>query len=124
MSQQDHGASAEPKRDPVCGMIPKPDTPHRLTRDGEEVLFCSAGCKNKFEADPAKYTKPANDHSHCAGGVRAQGETAVADAPPGVKWTCPMHPEIVRDGPGSCPICGMALEPMTPSVDSGPNPEL
>jgi hypothetical protein len=45
-------------------------------------------------------------------------------APAGVKWTCPMHPEIIRDAPGSCPICGMALEPMTPAPDSGPNPEL
>src|SRR5690606_22125077 len=47
-----------------------------------------------------------------------------ATVPEGVKWTCPMHPEIVRDGPGSCPICGMALEPMTPTANAGPNPEL
>ncbi len=125
----DHASHAEPKRDPVCGMIPKPNTPHRLTHEGEEVLFCSAGCKAKFEADPAKYTKPANDHSCCSAGARhghAHGGAAAptVDAPPGVKWTCPMHPEIVRDGPGSCPICGMALEPMTPSADAGPNPEL
>src|SRR5690606_2896295 len=113
---------------------------HRLSRDGEEVLFCSAGCKAKFEAAPEKYikaealgsccstAKPAAAaetacHSH---GVHAHGAAhkVSSEVPKGVKWTCPMHPEIVRDGPGSCPICGMALEPMTPSADAGPNPEL
>ncbi|MBT9447563.1 MAG: heavy metal translocating P-type ATPase [Hyphomonadaceae bacterium] len=130
-----HGA-APGKRDPVCGMTPKPDTPHRLTHNDEEVLFCSAGCKAKFAADPAKYAQPANDHSCCAegGGAHAGGEhddhghgaapAGASTVPAGSKWTCPMHPEIVRDGPGSCPICGMALEPMMPSADSGPNPEL
>jgi Cu+-exporting ATPase len=125
----DHSTLSEPKRDPVCGMVPKPDTPHRLVHDGEEVLFCSAGCKAKFTADPAKYAKPAHDHSCCAAGQHGHGydhaaRPASADAPAGAKWTCPMHPEIVRDGPGACPICGMALEPMTPSADAGPNPEL
>jgi Cu+-exporting ATPase len=95
--------------DPVCGMIAKPDTPHRLTHEGAEILFCSAGCKAKFETDPQRYL-----------GARVRREAA----PAGAKWTCPMHPEIVRDGPGSCPICGMALEPMTPSAGAAPNPEL
>ncbi|MBL8558164.1 MAG: heavy metal translocating P-type ATPase [Hyphomonadaceae bacterium] len=136
MNQSDHhhehAAHADPKRDPVCGMVPKPDTPHRLVHDGEEVLFCSAGCKARFTADPAKYAKPAPDHSSCSAvqhGAHGHAHQhpsrpPPADAPAGAKWTCPMHPEIVRDGPGSCPICGMALEPMTPSADSGPNPEL
>jgi Cu+-exporting ATPase len=86
--------------------------------EGHEVLFCSAGCKAKFEADPALYIKPAAPHDAVASARPS------SSAPTGVKWTCPMHPEIVRDGPGACPICGMALEPMTPSADSGPNPEL
>jgi Cu+-exporting ATPase len=60
-----------------------------------------------------------SDHSHSH-----HASPTLVDAPEAVKWTCPMHPEIVRDGPGSCPICGMALEPMTPTADSGPNPEL
>ncbi len=136
MNQSDHhhehAAHADPKRDPVCGMVPKPDTPHRLMHDGEEVLFCSAGCKTKFTADPAKYAKPAPEYASCSAGQHGAHRHAhqhpsgppPADAPAGAKWTCPMHPEIVRDGPGSCPICGMALEPMTPSADSGPNPEL
>ncbi|MBL8544646.1 MAG: heavy metal translocating P-type ATPase [Hyphomonadaceae bacterium] len=125
----DHAVHAEPKRDPVCGMLPKPDTPYRLTHDGEDFLFCSAGCKAKFEADPAKYTKPTKEHSCSSSGAHhhhAHASTPVplVDAPAGVKWTCPMHPKIVREGPGSCPICGMALEPMTPSADASPNPEL
>ncbi|MBL8653795.1 MAG: YHS domain-containing protein, partial [Alphaproteobacteria bacterium] len=127
----DHSTLSEPKRDPVCGMVPKADTPHRAMHDGEEVLFCSAGCKAKFTADPAKYAKPAQDHSRCGAGENGghghahehASRAGPANAPAGVKWTCPMHPEIVRDGPGACPICGMALEPMTPSADAGPNPE-
>ncbi|MFN3462445.1 MAG: heavy metal translocating P-type ATPase [Terricaulis sp.] len=132
-------------RDPVCGMIVKADTPHRLSHDGEEVLFCSAGCKAKFETAPDKYMpdkyiKAEASSSCCAGakpaaaaetachghGVHAHGAAhkVSSEVPKGAKWTCPMHPEIVRDGPGSCPICGMALEPMTPSADAGPNPEL
>ncbi|MBI3439298.1 MAG: heavy metal translocating P-type ATPase [Proteobacteria bacterium] len=111
-------------RDPVCGMNVKPDTPHRTHHRGAEVLFCSAGCKAKFEAAPDKYSQaspaPCSHHEHQP---RAQSSPPL-QAPPGAKWTCPMHPEIVRDGPGACPICGMALEPMTPSREEGANPEL
>ncbi len=124
-------AAAAPKlTDPVCGMNVKPDTPHRLTHDGAEVLFCSAGCKTKFAADPAKYTKAAaasccSAHAgHDAHAMHGAPAVDPASVPAGTQWTCPMHPEIVRDGPGSCPICGMALEPMTPSADDGDNPEL
>jgi P-type Cu+ transporter len=118
--------------DPVCGMTPKPDTPHRTRHQGAEVLFCSAGCKTKFEADPARYADaPASHHRHHDHAAHAapparRGAPAKAGgaSDAGEQWTCPMHPEIVRDGPGSCPICGMALEPMTPSAAAGPNPEL
>jgi Cu+-exporting ATPase len=99
-------------KDPVCGMTVKATTPHRVTHEGHEVLFCSAKCKDKFTADPAKYTTGASSPAKAVPG------------PAGTKYTCPMHPEIVRDGPGSCPICGMALEPMMPSLDTGPDPEL
>jgi len=137
----DH-ALTELVRDPVCGMEVKPDTPHRLTHDGAEVLFCSAGCKAKFAVDPASYPrslKQDEQHACCAAPAAAKdgascrahghaphGPTPVdpATVPSGAKWTCPMHPEIVRDGPGSCPICGMALEPMMPTADAAPNPEL
>jgi len=117
-----HGAAGEADtalKDPVCGMTVKADTPHRLTHEGEEVLFCSAGCQTKFAANPQKYAH--GPHGHAAHGGPPVDPSTV---PVGSKWTCPMHPEIVRDGPGSCPICGMALEPMMPSADAGPNPEL
>ncbi len=83
---------------------------HVLQHEGREVYFCSAGCKAKFSADPAKYAK---------------GPPAAEKMPEGTLYTCPMHPEIVRDAPGTCPLCGMALEPMgIPASDEGPNPEL
>ncbi len=119
--------SATTVRDPVCGMnVDLATTQHRLSHDGVEYGFCSAGCKAKFVADPQKYLAPSFDPaaldprraaSHGGGG-------AGVPAPPGAKWTCPMHPEIVRDGPGDCPICGMALEPLVPGLDDSPNPEL
>ena len=83
---------------------------HFVRHAGHGTYFCSAGCKAKFEADPEKY---------------ADGPPAAEPMPKGTQYTCPMHPEIVRDGPGSCPKCGMALEPMgVPTGDEGPNPEL
>ncbi|HET9231465.1 MAG TPA: heavy metal translocating P-type ATPase [Vitreimonas sp.] len=127
MNQQ----SAKPLRDPVCGMEVSADSPHRVTHEGVEFLFCSASCRAKFAAAPLKYLKPDGverdaehgrrdpDHAHDA---HPQAKTAPSAA--GAKWTCPMHPEIVRDGPGSCPICGMALEPVMPSADAAVNPEL
>ncbi len=122
-------------KDPVCGMTVKADTPHRAVHDGHEILFCSAGCRTKFRADPARYQKAsptasghgpqADAHAH----HHHQNDVTTTLAPDGAasadgKWTCPMHPEIVRDGPGSCPICGMALEPVMPTADAEPNPEL
>ncbi|MDO8840297.1 MAG: heavy metal translocating P-type ATPase [Parvibaculum sp.] len=97
--------------DPVCGMTVKV-TPETLSHrhDGKDFHFCSAGCRTKFKADPETYLKP-------------KAERPPVEAMAGVQWTCPMHPEIVRDTPGSCPICGMALEPMTPTIADGPNPE-
>ena len=97
--------------DPVCGMSVERATARHFTRhEGKGFYFCSAGCKGKFEAEPEKYL-----------GDRPAPEPM----PKGRQYTCPMHPEIVRDKPGSCPICGMALEPMgVPTGDEGPNPEL
>jgi Cu+-exporting ATPase len=96
--------------DPVCGMKVAADSPHRATHAGHDYRFCSAGCRAKFVADPARYLKP---------------ETAAVEAvPAGTQYTCPMHPEIVRNAPGHCPICGMALEPMMPTADDDELPEL
>ncbi|MBU3993399.1 MAG: heavy metal translocating P-type ATPase [Alphaproteobacteria bacterium] len=105
------GASAPGKvRDPVCGMSVDPaTTPHHASHDGRDYHFCSAGCRSKFIAAPAKYLQPTGE--------------ARESAPPGSIWTCPMHPEVRQDRPGSCPICGMALEPEQVTLTDGPDPE-
>jgi Cu+-exporting ATPase len=96
--------------DPVCGMKVDLDHPKggKVIYEGREIGFCSGRCKAKFEADPQRYLGP---------------KKAGLPPPPGTEWTCPMHPQIVRSRPGSCPICGMALEPRTVSLDES-NPEL
>jgi Cu+-exporting ATPase len=102
--------------DPVCGMAVDPATARfHAQYAGQEFHFCSASCQHKFEVEPERYAKPA---------AIPAPSLAVAAAPAGTKYTCPMHPQIVRDGPGTCPICGMALEPMLPSIEDESNPEL
>jgi Cu+-exporting ATPase len=106
----DHGAAAK-VRDPVCGMTVDPATSkHRFDHHGATFHFCSAGCRSKFAADPAKYL--------------AKDKTPEPEMPAGTIYTCPMHPQIRQAGPGTCPICGMALEPEVASLETGPNPEL
>jgi P-type Cu+ transporter len=108
-SGHDHPAAAS-VRDPVCGMSVNPLTSrHRFDHRGETFHFCSAGCRTRFADNPNQYLdmtapKPA--------------------VPAGAIYTCPMHPQIRQVGPGSCPICGMALEPEVASLDAPPNPEL
>jgi Cu+-exporting ATPase len=115
--------------DPVCGMqIDSATAAGHMDHGGHTYFFCSRRCEEKFRNDPDHYVGA------------TQGTTATA-TPPGVSrpapavtqtasaslagtWTCPMHPEIVRDGPGTCPICGMALEPRTATGAEGPDPEL
>ncbi len=116
-------------KDPVCGMTVTAQSPHVLQHEDKPVYFCSAGCKAKFAADPAKYTLAALAPSALSGasGHAAAPATTTAEAKPGVTgaiYTCPMHPEIRRDKPGACPKCGMALEPVMPSLDEGESPEL
>ncbi|MGZ8359671.1 MAG: heavy metal translocating P-type ATPase [Allosphingosinicella sp.] len=103
-------------KDPVCGMTVDPErTAHHEVHNGETHHFCSARCRSRFAADPESFLIA----------TASPAPAAVAAEPAeGVDWTCPMHPEIRRPGPGSCPICGMALEPAEPSLDEGPNPEL
>ena len=117
-SHQDHaahcahsaGSAASMAIDPVCGMSVDPaKTAHVATHAGAHHYFCSAGCLAKFSADPERYLGDAPQ--------------AAEPVPEGAVWTCPMHPEIQQPGPGSCPICGMALEPMTPTLADGPSPE-
>jgi Cu+-exporting ATPase len=106
-----HGTAEGGVIDPVCGMTVDPHTAkHRHTHKGHPYYFCSAGCRTKFAAEPDRYL---DKDQHPAEPV-----------PEGTIYTCPMHPEIRQEGPGSCPICGMALEPELVTADSGPNPEL
>ncbi len=114
-SQCDH-ASPSPTggvaTDPVCGMqVTIADAEHVTEHEGEKYYFCSAGCHEKFAADPNHYLSGAH-------------KLAAEDVPEGTTYTCPMHPEIRQVGPGNCPICGMALEPETVTLDEGPDPEL
>jgi Cu+-exporting ATPase len=109
MSEQQHHDHAHTATDPVCGMSVDPHTAkHRADHHGHPYYFCSAGCRTKFVADPLKYL----------------GERAPEPAIEGAVYTCPMHPQIRQEGPGACPICGMALEPEMVTAESGPNPEL
>ena len=97
--------------DPVCGMTVDPHTAkHRHDYKGRTYYFCSAGCRTKFAADPEKYLSP--------------DERKAEPVPEGTIYTCPMHPEIRQEGPGSCPICGMALEPDIVTAEADPIPSL
>ena len=131
----------DPTKDPVCGMTPEPDTPHRHMHRDEVFVFCSAGCQSKFVAEPNAYLEQdpvcgmaprcstPHRHTHeghefpfCSAGCRtkfiADPEKYLSPGEPehvvpGAIYTCPMHPEIEQIGPGDCPKCGMALEPKT-----------
>src|SRR5215831_7010524 len=108
----DHDAdhASHTVRDPVCGMSVDPATSkYRFDYRGETFHFCSAGCRARFAADPARYLDKSKPEP---------------ELPAGTIYTCPMHPEVRQAGPGTCPICGMALEPEVASLDTPPNPEL
>jgi Cu+-exporting ATPase len=104
-------------KDPVCGMTVNDRSPHMTGHQGAAVYFCSAGCKTKFLADPVKYSASTDSVHKLLG-------PAVKPATPGIIYTCPMHPQIRQVGPGSCPICGMTLEPEIPTPEADENPEL
>ena len=105
-----HHDHAHAVKDPVCGMTADPQTtPHHAEHDGHAYHFCSARCREKFVADPKAYL---------------EDRPAPPPAPAGTIYTCPMHPEVQQVGPGHCPICGMALEPMMPSLDEDDDSDL
>ena len=114
--------AAETERDPVCGMMVSAAAPERASFEGRTYFFCCAGCRAKFEASPRAYVDVDPN--------RSAARPAQADVPVSAQgqgedgWTCPMHPEVRRDRPGDCPICGMALEPLAPAEASDANPEL
>ena len=93
-------------KDPVCGMDVPLDSPLKHTFQGKVYRFCRQACLDRFRAEPQRYLQPPRPDA----------------VPEGAAFTCPMHPQIIRDGPGSCPICGMALEPMSAATEE--NPEL
>src|SRR5712692_5518251 len=113
MEAHQHETASSPRTgiDPVCGMTVDLDHPPggKVTCQGREIGFCSPSCRAKFEADPKRYL--------------GNEKAPPVATPRGMKWTCPMHPQIVRSEPGFCPICGMALEPRTVSIEEQ-NPEL
>jgi heavy metal translocating P-type ATPase len=104
-------------KDPVCGMDVDPaTTEHVAEHEGVTHHFCSAHCRSRFVADPQAFLSAPSDPAPSSSGAAPGAEE--------VEYTCPMHPEIRQIGPGTCPICGMALEPVTVTVDMGPSPEL
>lgn len=114
-SHHDHSAPRYPDvglKDPVCGMEVSSASSHHSHHQGAPYYFCSAKCKGKFDADPTQYM------------TETSAISPVAPSIEGTVYTCPMHPEIRQDHPGSCPICGMALEPLMPSLEGDDNPEL
>src|SRR5262245_60509525 len=107
-----HGPDGGFEIDPVCGMHVEPvHAAGKWEYRGKIYYFCARSCLERFKKEPGKYL---------SGEKRSQ--SAVVDA--GAKYTCPMHPEVVQMGPGPCPKCGMALEPMMPVAEEGPDPEL
>jgi Cu+-exporting ATPase len=102
-------------RDPVCGMTVAADSPHTVVHQDALYHFCAARCADRFRADPASFFTANNltKNNLTPGTGRFTG-----------RFSCPMHPEVVREGPGVCPICGMALEAMAPRLDEGPSEEL
>jgi Cu+-exporting ATPase len=130
---------AERVLDPVCGMMVDPDrAAGHVDHNGKTYHFCSKGCVAKFTADPEKYLAGKREPMHAPvmqiGGLKKPSpeprapSPAPSPEPRGTRWTCPMDPEVVTDRPGSCPKCGMALEPMLDDLSDAdldaPNPEL
>jgi Cu+-exporting ATPase len=107
--------------DPVCGMAVDPATALSHDHAGRAFYFCSEGCRAKFAANPEKYlqpsTEPPEEHHTTPNPAEASGGSKTI-------WTCPMHPQIRSEAPGSCPICGMALEPLAPAAEDSDSGEL
>src|SRR5262245_25077697 len=115
--------------DPVCGMTVDPArAAGKYDYNGQTYYFCNPRCLERFRANPEQYVAPKD--AALKGPHHTTKESAALKGPhyeamdASVEYTCPMHPEIVQIGPGTCPICGMALEPRVASLDDGPNPEL
>src|SRR3954468_10467899 len=114
-----HGESSDGTQiDAVCGMTVDPASAAGSYRyGGQEYYFCSRHCLEKFRINPQQYLASNSD-------VMGRPMPAARPAVPEAKYTCPMHPEVVQDGPGACPKCGMALEPVVPSAGAEDDSEL
>ncbi|MGE0115573.1 MAG: heavy metal translocating P-type ATPase [Steroidobacteraceae bacterium] len=125
--------------DPVCGMKAAANPEKSAEYQGTAYYFCSQGCVAKFKTDPEKYlakvgahttgVQPVTSHTCCTHGMQRTTPLSPFAAGPaagnaGAQWTCPMHPEVLSDKPGDCPLCGMALEPRSVSLEDTDNPEL
>src|SRR6266404_9227481 len=120
-------------RDPVCGMTVDPaKAAAHFEHHGETYFFCAKGCAQKFSANPKRYLNrlPAAAPASAAAKLTAIEPAAASPVPTPeqkqIRYTCPMHPEVIQLGPGACPKCGMALEPMdivAPGPDDTPDPE-
>ncbi len=146
LEERAEGIGGVVERDPVCGMNVTPEkAAAKVEFEGKRYFFCAKGCAEKFEKEPKKYLSAkvpeemnAMGHGHggglvSIGGIAPAGQsqrpsqkmapTTAGTAATGIRYTCPMHPEVVQEGPGSCPKCGMALEPMDVVADAGPDAE-
>lgn len=106
-----HPPAAPALKDPVCGMTVTEQSEHKLTHEGRPYYFCSAKCQSKFAANPLQY-------------LVSTAPEDIAQKKTGTIYTCPMHPEVRQIGPGNCPICGMALEPVIATGETGDSAEL
>ena len=107
-----HAVTPSQLKDPVCGMTVTTQSNHSYFFNELMYYFCSNGCKEKFIRLPNKYLD------------KGSGNLAVSEPLAGAIYTCPMHPEIQQDHPGSCSLCGMSLEPLIPELGEDENPEL
>ncbi len=115
--------ASQPLKDPVCGMTVTDQSAHQQEHLSKRYYFCSAGCKTKFNANPAQYTATKLAEVQKIP-VAAPRMAAQQPGQKGTIYTCPMHPEIRQNQPGNCPICGMTLEPLIPELEEGENKEL
>src|SRR6266481_8559524 len=105
MDSASKNTSKQLAQDPMCGMTVDPrKAAGSFEYNGQTYFFCSTGCLEKFKADPNRFF---NSTSATPTGIQGHQKTEIRKA----EYTCPMHSQIIRDAPGSCPICGMALEP-------------
>jgi P-type Cu+ transporter len=128
MHEQSHPIDQRPdtlEADPVCGMSVSAPSDYYLDFGGHRYVFCSGACRAQFGADPHRFAHHTNEAAPSAS--RSKPADTTADAPPttsGTIYTCPMHPQIRRNTPGNCPLCGMTLEPLRPTAEGSGSAEL